>query len=164
MPHSINATSYDQMAWFTKRARPTLPCGTGWATHLTGAGHRAERDTLLADPDWLVGELTQVGPRGLESDLLLSDSPTLAALATAVRQNAHVLGWLAPQGSLAAALLSRIPPDDPRLTDLRGRAGGLPARPAAPGHVAPPGGHRPSGRRYNVAIVVLYIALHLRDE
>jgi hypothetical protein len=87
-----------------------------WAwlpTHLQGAGLEQELQACLHHPGWLVGKLEQVGPAGLEADLLLSDDPVSRELATAVRQNAHVLGPLQPPGSLAATLATRLPGDGP---------------------------------------------------
>jgi WD40 repeat protein len=77
-------------------------------THLRDAGLGLELRRCLHHPDWLVGKLEQVGPAGLEADLALSDDPLSAALGTAIRQNAPVLGPLAPPGSLAATLATRL--------------------------------------------------------
>ena len=85
---------------------------------LVGAGRRDELEALLADPRWLVHKLERVGPAGLESDLRLSELPTSRALATVVRQNAHLLGPLDPPGSLAATFASRLP-DHTGLDELR---------------------------------------------
>jgi WD40 repeat protein len=103
--------------------RDLVPAEGGWAdlppeqhylwswlaTHMAGAGRRDELEAMLADPVWLVAKLERVGPAGLESDLRLSQRPTAQALATVVRQNAQLLGWLDPPGSLAATFASRLP-------------------------------------------------------
>jgi hypothetical protein len=52
----------------------------------------------LHHPGWLVGKLEHVGPVKREADLALSDDPLPRTLETTVRQNAHVLGPLNPQG------------------------------------------------------------------
>ena len=112
--------------------RDLIPAGTGWAdlpmdetylwawlaSHLHGAGRRAELEAVLADPRWLVTKLEQVGPAGLESDLRLSDRAQAQALAVVVRQNAHLLGPLDPPGSLATTFASRFP-NQHDLQDLR---------------------------------------------
>jgi hypothetical protein len=82
-------------------------------THLRGAGLDQELRACLHHPGWLVGKLEQVGPAGLEADLVLSDDPVSRALGTAVRHNAQVLGPLHPPGSLAATLATRLPGDGP---------------------------------------------------
>lgn len=101
--------------------RHLLPTGGGWAvlppgesylwswlaTHLCGAGRRAELETVLADPRWLITKLEHVGPAGLEADLRLSQRPLARALAVVVRQNAHVLGPLDPTRVVGGDL--RIP-------------------------------------------------------
>ena len=79
------------------------------ATHLVAAGCQRELDMILGDPRWVVGKLDQVGPAGLESDLHLSHTQLARALATVVRQNAHVLGALSPAGSLEITFATRIP-------------------------------------------------------
>ena len=87
-----------------------------WAwlpTHLQAAGLDQELRACLHHPGWLVGKLEHVGPGGLEADLSLSDDVLSGALATVVRQNAHVLGALPPSGSLAATLVTRVPGDGP---------------------------------------------------
>jgi WD40 repeat protein len=78
------------------------------ASHLWGAGRRDELEAVLSDPRWLIGKLEQVGPVGLQTDLELSQQPQARALATVVRQNAHLLGALDPPGSLAATFASRL--------------------------------------------------------
>ncbi|WP_246122065.1 NB-ARC domain-containing protein [Pseudonocardia cypriaca] len=81
-------------------------------SHLWGGGLYDELGALLDDPGWLLGKLENVGPAGLEADLLLSTDPAHQALATVVRQNANVLAPLDPPGSLAATFVSRIPPNN----------------------------------------------------
>jgi hypothetical protein len=81
-----------------------------WAwlpTHLRAAGLDQELRSCLRHPRWLVEKLGHRGPAGLEADLSLSDDALSRALATVVRQNAHVLGPLQPSGSLAAAFATR---------------------------------------------------------
>ncbi|MCO8275845.1 DUF4062 domain-containing protein [Actinoplanes sp. TRM 88003] len=77
------------------------------AAHLRGAGLRDELEALLDDPEWLIGKLQYVGAAALEADLSLADR---RALATAVRQNAHVLTPMDSPKWLAATLASRIAP------------------------------------------------------
>ena len=115
--------------------RDLLPPDGGWAdlpaeqtylwswlaTHLCGAGRRDELEAVLADPRWLIGKLETAGPAGLEADLRLSERPRARALATVVRQNAHLLGPLDPPGSLAATFASRLP-DHTGLDDCGSRS------------------------------------------
>jgi WD40 repeat protein len=85
-----------------------------WAwlpTHLRGAELGQELRACLHHPEWLVGKLENIGPAGIEADLVLSDDPLSRALGTAMRQNAHILGPLQPPGSLAATLATRLPGD-----------------------------------------------------
>ena len=82
---------------------------TWLATHLHGARRRHELDALLADPFWLLGKLTYVGPASLEADLQLSHVPRMQALAAVVRQNAHLLAVTDSPGSLPATFASRLP-------------------------------------------------------
>ena len=112
--------------------RELLPADGGWAdlpaeqaylwswlaAHLYGAGRRDELEAVLADPRWLVAKLELFGPAGLESDLRLSEMARARALATVVRQSAHLLGPLAPPTSLAATFASRLP-DHTGLDELR---------------------------------------------
>jgi WD40 repeat protein len=80
-----------------------------------------ELNELLADPRWLIGKLDNIGPAGLEADLLLSADPACQALATVVRQNANVLAPLDPPGSLAATIASRIPANNVPAAHVRER-------------------------------------------
>jgi WD40 repeat protein len=90
-------------------------------SHLRAGGLDDELNALLGDPRWLMGKLNNVGPAGLEADLLLSDDPACGALATVVRQNAHVLAPLEPSGSLAATFASRIPMENAPTRQVRER-------------------------------------------
>jgi WD40 repeat protein len=94
-------------------------------THLHSAGLDQELRTCVHHPRWLVGKLEGSGPAGLEADLALSDDPLSRALATTVRQNAHILGPLAPAGSLAATLATRLPGDGPTRTIAEQLVAGL---------------------------------------
>src|SRR5262249_11688120 len=79
------------------------------ATHLHAAGLHEELRACLRHPGYLIGKLQMTSPARLETDLTLLDAPDLAALATVVRQNAHLIGPLEPAGSLLATLTSRLP-------------------------------------------------------
>jgi hypothetical protein len=99
-------------AWWQLPAEQTYL----WAwlpTHLKGAGLDQELHACLHHPGWLVGKLEHLRPAGLEADLALSDDPLSRALATTVRQNAHVLGPLQPPGSLAATFATRLTGEGP---------------------------------------------------
>ncbi|WP_155348626.1 NB-ARC domain-containing protein [Acrocarpospora pleiomorpha] len=87
---------------------------------LHGARLDGELQSCLHNPEYLIGKLNAVGPAGLEEDLNLSADPTTLALRQVVRQNAHVLGPLAPVGSLVATLASRLP-DRLELAEVRRR-------------------------------------------
>ncbi len=99
-------------AWWRLPAEETY-LWTWLPAHLRAAGRQQELRTCMHHPGWLIGKLAYVGPAGLETDLALLDDPLSRALGTAVRQNAHVLGPLAPQGSLAATLATRLPGEGP---------------------------------------------------
>jgi WD40 repeat protein len=104
-------------------------------THLHAAGLHEELNATVAGPGWLVGKLEHVGPAGLESDLTLSANSTCQALATAVRQSAHLLGSLDPPGSLTTTLASRLPAGGPAAavaTALEATVTGPHLRPLAP--------------------------------
>ena len=86
--------------------------------HLQAADRGNELIALLNEPGWLLGKLTVTGPAALEADLGLVDDPACRALGEVVRQSGHLLAPLAPKGSLAATLASRLP-EDPPLARLR---------------------------------------------
>ena len=87
------------------------------AVHLQAAGLEDELRTCLHDPAWLVGKLELFGPAAVEIDLGLLDDPVTVGLRTSIRQNAHILGPLAPPGSLAATLASRLR-DQPGMAEV----------------------------------------------
>ena len=82
---------------------------TWLASHLHDGGLTDELRALLDDPRWIASKLDHAGPAGLETDLLHSAEPRHRALATLLRQDAHILGHLDPPGSLTATLASRLP-------------------------------------------------------
>ena len=87
-----------------------------WAwvpAHLKAAGLSEELRATVLHPSWLSGKLENTGPAALESDLLLLSDSVSSQLAVAVRQNAHLLGPIAPPGSAAATLASRLSADGP---------------------------------------------------
>ena len=99
-------------AWWQLPAEETY-LWTWLPTHLWAAGLDHELQTCLHHPQWLIGKLEQIGPAGLEADLALSGDPLSRALATTIRQNAHVLGPLDSLASLAATLAIRLPDHGP---------------------------------------------------
>jgi WD40 repeat protein len=88
--------------------------------HLYEAGLMDELRFLLQEPMWVLGKLRANGVDGLENDLVMDREPSTVALARVVRQNAHLLGDLEPNGSLEVTLASRLPVT-PQLAGFRRR-------------------------------------------
>jgi len=81
--------------------------------HLKAAGQTAELQELLSSSWWLGRKLELFGPAALAADLQLTDQPALREIASAVRQNAHLLGQLEPVGAAVATLASRLRGESP---------------------------------------------------
>lgn len=86
-------------AWWQTAGRAHLSVGVA-AYPPARCGPGAGAAGVSAPPGVAGRELEYVGPAGLEADLALSDDPVSRALATTVRQNAHVLRPLQPRGHL----------------------------------------------------------------
>jgi WD40 repeat protein len=78
-------------------------------THLRESGRLDELAATICHPRWLIRKLERAGAAAVAADLALSGDPVPVDLAAAVRQNAHLLARLAPAGSAAATLASRLP-------------------------------------------------------
>ncbi len=95
--------------------------------HLAAAGLQCELDDLVCHPAWIAARLNRAGPEAVLSDLKHGSTALSRQLADAVRQSAHLLGALSPEGSVVATLASRLPQTPESAAVARGLTAGLAA-------------------------------------
>jgi hypothetical protein len=93
--------------------------------HLAAAGLQHELNGLVCYPAWIAARLNRAGPEAVLSDLKHGSTALARHLADAVRQSAHLLGELSPEGSVVATLASRLPQNPESAAVARGLTAGL---------------------------------------